>query len=369
MPSPSPSGIHSIDEQNSALQPTRTIDPVRDPRWDVFVGRHPRASVFHSSAWLQALSRTYGYEPIAYTTSLEGRELENAIVFCRIDSWLTGRRLVSLPFSDHCEPLVDARQNLQPFALALEKDAQREDWRYVEIRPINGFDLPTSFRRSVTQYRFHELSLADDLQTIFRNFHKDSIQRKIRRAERERLNYKEGSSDSLLHIFYKLFTQTRKRHNLPPPPRKWFVNLRECFGAALKIRAAFLNDQPVAAIITIQNKNSLVYKYGSSDPRFTNLGSMQMLLWTAISEAKERKLGSFDFGRSDLHQRGLAIFKSRWGAAQSTLSYSRYGIAENLRHVLDLSSNWKSSTARVLISHMQPGLLSRIGGALYRHVG
>jgi hypothetical protein len=45
------------------------LDPTNDSRWAEFVERHPRASVFHTVGWLEALRRTYGYEPVAYTTS------------------------------------------------------------------------------------------------------------------------------------------------------------------------------------------------------------------------------------------------------------------------------------------------------------
>src|SRR5216110_3070476 len=88
--------------------PAYTLDPLLDPRWPEFLERHASASIFHSRGWLEALRRTYGYEPIAYTTSPPTVDLANGLVFCRIDSWLTGRRLVSLPFSDHTEPLVDS---------------------------------------------------------------------------------------------------------------------------------------------------------------------------------------------------------------------------------------------------------------------
>ena len=40
------------------------LDPLADARWDDLLERHPRASVFHSRGWLEALKRTYGYEPI-----------------------------------------------------------------------------------------------------------------------------------------------------------------------------------------------------------------------------------------------------------------------------------------------------------------
>src|SRR2546430_5296635 len=91
---------------HDALPILYSLDPLEDPRWAEFVQRHPRASVFHTPGWLEALRRTYGYEPVVYTTSLPRAELTNGLVFCRVRSWLTGRRLVSLPFSDHCEPLV-----------------------------------------------------------------------------------------------------------------------------------------------------------------------------------------------------------------------------------------------------------------------
>ena len=46
--------------------------------------------------WLESLRLTYGYDPLVFTLSPAGRELENGIVFCRVRSWLTGRKLVSV---------------------------------------------------------------------------------------------------------------------------------------------------------------------------------------------------------------------------------------------------------------------------------
>jgi len=60
------------------------LNPLQDPRWQDLVDRHPHGSVFHSSAWLDALSRTYGYEPVVYTTSPPANKLSNGIVFSRV---------------------------------------------------------------------------------------------------------------------------------------------------------------------------------------------------------------------------------------------------------------------------------------------
>src|ERR1700752_1045362 len=99
-----------------------SIKPLKDPRWGEFLQRHPRASVFHSSPWLQALSPTYGYAPIVFTTSTAGEPLKNGIVLGRVASWLRGRRLVSLPFSDHCEPLVATQEVLSVLSAALNRE-------------------------------------------------------------------------------------------------------------------------------------------------------------------------------------------------------------------------------------------------------
>ncbi len=346
----------------------RCIEPLEDRRWDELVERHPRAAVFHSRAWLSALARTYQYRPVAYVTSADGQRLGSGMVFCQVESWLTGRRLVSLPFSDHCEPLVDRQSDLDAITMALEEEERHGQWRYIETRPLWRTPIVTSLHRAMLPFTFHELDLEPDLATLFRNCHKNSTQRKILRAERESLQCREGSTDELLDDFYKLLTITRQRHRRPPQPRDWFVNLIESFGDALKIRVTLKDNRPVAAIVTIRHKDTMYYKYGGSDRSFNHLGSMHFLLWGAIQEAKSAGLRFFDFGRTDADQHGLITFKKRWGTAQSDLIYSRYS-RDVTQSFESSATSWKYKAARYLLARMQPGVLSLAGRALYRHVG
>jgi CelD/BcsL family acetyltransferase involved in cellulose biosynthesis len=346
-----------------------TIQPIRDSRWTDFIERHPRASVFHSVAWLEALRRTYGYEPMVYTTAHPGTDLKDGLVFCRVESWLTGRRLVSLPFSDHCEPLLE---DLDPqfFSAVLEEQFRKEKWRYIEIRPLRSLEASTTHTQSTYDYCFHQLDLSPDLGTLFHNFHKDSTQRKIRRAERENLTYQQGQSQALLDIFYRLFLLTRRRHQVPPQPKRWFLNLIDCFGESLKIRVAFKGRQPVASILTLCFKDTLVYKYGCSDSQFNNLGGTHLLFWRAIQEAKEQGLRTLDMGRSDRNDVGLITFKGRWGATRSTLTYSRYtAFGHSAGMYSEASSDWKLRVAKQVFAHMPTGLFSAIGNLLYKHMG
>lgn len=359
-----------VPVQHAVCKPAYCLDPLRDLRWERFLAAHPRASMFHSSSWLAALRKTYGYECAAYTTARPGAELENAIVFAKVESWLTGRRLVSLPFSDHSEPLVDWEDDAQALESAVREEFERDGWDYIEIRPLRSFPFMKGLRSTQLNYSYHVLDLAPETNAIFENFHKSSTQRKIRRAEREGLTYREGSSEEFVDEFYRLFLLTRRRHQLPPQPKMWFQNLVESFGDALKIRLALKGGKPVAAILTIGFKDTLSYKYGACDARFNNLGCMHMLLWNAIREAKASGLRYFDFGRSNAGQESLITFKNRWGAAQSRVTYVRYGLSERSTNLFDLSAaQWKADTTKWVVSHLPSRMVSKIGELLYGHIG
>jgi len=344
---------------------TYEIDPLTDPRWNELVRVHPRSSVFHTAPWLQSLYLTYGYESVAFTISAPGEQLKSALVFCHVKSWLTGSRLVSLPFSDHCEPLVDDPADLESLLASLQQKFCHRHWNYIEIRPLQGqFQTEAFFHQSET-YCFHQLDLSPDLDTLFRGFHKDSIQRKIRRAEREGVTIERGRSERLIDTFYQLQLLTRRRHRVPPQPRTWFRNLASCFGDSLTIRVAYKDSRPLAAILTLSFKDTIVYKYGCSDPAFSSLGGTQLLFWSSIQEAKQSALRQFDFGRSDTENPGLITFKDRWGAERSSLTYWRY--PQDRSQVR--SRNKSIPVAKHIFAHAPDAVLCTIGGLLYKHFG
>jgi lipid II:glycine glycyltransferase (peptidoglycan interpeptide bridge formation enzyme) len=340
------------------------INPLCDPRWEAFVEGHPQASVFHSTNWLKALQTTYGYEPLVVTTSSPGTRLTNGLIYCRVKSWLTGRRFVSLPFSDHCEPLVNNSVELDDLLLHMKRYVDTDKWKYIEIRPIacqpSG---QTGLRRSIT-YSFHRLDLRKSTEELFRNFHKDCVQRKVRRAEREKLLYEEGNSEILLRKFYDLLVVTRRRQHLPPQPLSWFRALVAEFGDSLKIRVASKDNLPIASILTITHKQSMVYKYGCSDARFHKFGGMALLFWNAIQEANHKGLEEFEMGRSDSDNYGLIAFKEHWGAVGSELKYWRYPSTDRVT-----SNNSSRAMLRQFVRVAPDPILKAVGKLFYPHIG
>jgi hypothetical protein len=355
---------HSLEIDHS-VPAVYEIDPLSDPRWAALVENHPRSSVFHSTNWLKALETVYGYEPVAVTTCSPGATLTDGFVFCRIKSWLTGRRFVSLPFSDHCDPLVDSPDDLDAMLLHMQRDLDERKWQYIEIRPISQRPASQAGLRKTLTYRFHRLDLRKSAQELFHGFHKDCVQRKIRRAEREALKYEDGNSEALLQKFYKLLVITRRRQYLPPQPLAWFRGLIAAFGNDLKIRVASKGDLPVASILTLSNKRSVVYKYGGSVASLNKMGGMALLFWKTIQEAKDKALDELDMGRSGINNPGLIAFKDHWGATGTTLNYWRYPPPGPYVP----RSTWQKSLAHRLVQAAPDSALEAIGTLFYRHIG
>jgi hypothetical protein len=354
----------------SASMAVFKFDPLSDQRWSPFVERHSNASVFHTASWLDCLKRSYGYEPIVYTTSAPGAPLSDGIVLCRVESWLTGRRLVSLPFSDHCQPLLESQATARELFAAIQEDSIREGWRYAEVRPSAEMNGAIAEFVPIETYAHHTLDLTPDLDTLFQHFHNDCVRRKIKRAQRERLVCAGGRSPQLLKDFYGLMLLTRRRHQIPPQPRKWFANLVDCLGESVKIQVACKNQTPVAAILTLQHRDTLTYKFGCSDAAFHQFGGMHLLLWKAIQEAKQAKLRSFDLGRSEESNTGLIAFKDRWGTARTTLTY--YSYSNPKRHApqnYSRRTSWTMRFGRQVFGHVPGNIRSAVGSLFYRHIG
>jgi CelD/BcsL family acetyltransferase involved in cellulose biosynthesis len=339
------------------------IDPLHDPRWPEFVKQHPRASVFHTPNWLNALHSAYGYEPAVLSTSAPRERLTNGLVFCRLKSRLTGNRLVSLPFSDHCEPLVETKEELDAILVSFTK-AVGNQWKYVELRPTEQvLDGMSGFTQCHCYY-WHYLDLSPDRDALFRRFHKDCVQRKIRRAQREGLSYEAGNSEELLRKFYRLLILTRRRHGLPPQPYFWFQQLSRSLGEQMQVRIASHNGTPVAGIVTLKHGKTIVYKYGGSDARFNRLGGTALLFWQTILEAKREGLSQLDLGRVDLDNEGLIQFKEHWGARRATLTYLKFPGLPDITHY-----RFSGPLLRAAVRVAPEWCLIAAGKFLYPHIG
>ena len=112
---------------------------------------------------------------------------------------------MSLPFSDHCDPLVDRPDDLSEMLAFLRGEVEKGAGGRCEL-PRRRWGGP--LRRAPLQGRRRHRPTACTRSTsrgpaeeIFGGFHHSSTQRAVRRAEREGVSYEAGTSEPLLSSF------------------------------------------------------------------------------------------------------------------------------------------------------------------------
>lgn len=337
------------------------VNPLDCVGWDTMVSACPSASFFHSAAWAKTLQTTYGFVPV-YFIQIESGRLRSLLPVMEVNSWLTGRRGVSLPFTDDCEPLCSEAGSFPCLFQAAMKHGEARGWKYLECR--GGRTLFASAPASTAFYG-HRLGLSVGEAALFAKV-EGAVRRAIRKAEKSMLSVEMSQSLDAVHAFYRLQCKTRKRHGLPPQPFRFFQNI---FNHVLSQKQGFLftakyQQAPIAAAVFFHWEKKAIYKYGASDETFQQLRANNLVMWEAIKWYARNGFELLDFGRTSLTNEGLRRFKLGWGTEEHRIEYVRYDRQQSgFVNVKDESSGQHNRMFKVL-----PSFLSRlIGAALYKH--
>lgn len=340
------------------------LDPLADPRWERFVAATASASVFAHPAWLGLLARQYRYGMSALCVTGGDGEPLLGLPVARVESRLTGRRLVALPFSDVCPPVRGAGADA-------EADASLAG-ALVELRRTSGLDVEVRERLSdvpgaqvVPRFLVHRLALESDADAVLARASKSQIRRGIKKAEREGVTTRVATDRAALDAFYALHLRTRRRQGVPIQPKSFIRAFEQLFDRGLGyVMSAEHEGRTIAAAVFLAHGDTVVYKYGASDERFLAVRPNNLLFADAIRRACAAGHATLDFGRTDADNTGLAAFKRAWGAEERELSYTY--LAD--RPPREASGLVHKALAE-LIRRGPERTGQAIGSALYRHVG
>ncbi len=343
--------------------PVQIINPLKLTDWDELIQTHPSTTFFHSSHWARVLHSTYGYK-LLYFTVRDNSNLTAIIPLMEIDSFLTGKRGVSLPFTDVCEPLISKNTSADEIWNALREYGEKNNWEYIEIRGGDGLDknVPPS-----SWYYEHVLDLSKDVKCIHDNF-RDSHKRNIRKAQKEGVEVAESDSLESIKDFYRLNLITRKRHGLPPQPFSFFKNIHQ---SVIEKKQGLLliarhRGKVIAGAICFHFSDKALYKYAASDKRYQNLRPNNLIIWKALEHYCQQGHTSFNFGRTDQGHKGLKQFKSGWGAKEKRVHYYQYFFQnKKLITTLPAVDAWHTK----VFNKMPVPLLKIIGTIFYKHIG
>jgi len=346
--------------RGEAAQP---LNPLEDAQWDARLAAEGREETFFQrTAWARVLKETYAYTP-AYFATLVGEQIHSLLPVMEVDSRLTGRRGVSLPFTDYCQPLASdspAFQELFDQAVGYGRDRR---WKYLELRGGQQF-LPSA--PPSQRFYVHELALAEDEKRMFATL-APAVRRAIRKAEKQGVTVEVVQDAEGIREFYALQCRTRRKHGLPPQPFRFFQNVQRCIlaeGSGIVVLAR-QGERAVAGSVFFHTGRQAIYKFGASDETMLDLRGNDLVMWEGIKYYASKGLRKLHLGRTSLANEGLRRFKLGWGAREHAINYFKYDLRKSaFVQDRDKAFGWHNRIFAVL-----PLSWSRcLGTLLYRHV-
>ena len=345
----------------SDVNQLKIINPLDYPEWDKLVLSTRGYSFFHSSAWARVLNESYGYKPLYFTLIDDGRLL-SLIPCMEIKSILTGKRAVSLPFTDYCEPILSHPQTMMLNAIiSYGKEAS---WKSIELR--FGVSSLQQISPSYTYYG-HTLDISGKEDEIYSTF-RHSTKRNIKKAIKEGVKIRILNSLDSISEFYRLNCITRKGHGIPPQPYIFFEKIYEHVLSKNKgfVVLASHDNTNIAGAIYFHFGEKATYKYGASDRNYQHLRANNLVMWEAIKWFSQNGYKRLCFGRTEPDNKGLLQFKRGWGTDERILNYYKYDIKSET-FVSEISH--LSGVHNKVFHNMPISLLRITGSVLYKHIG
>jgi len=335
-------------------------------QWDKFVESHPKGSPYHLSYWMRVLHKTYSFTPFMYVQKNDNENISGIVPCFFIKGFFKGNRIVSLPFTDSCDPLLnDHSQEKELWQKIINE--HKDNIKYMEIR---GSLLQDSGLVCHNYYKLHVLNLGSDISEVEKNIDKKTIRYSIRKAQKGGIEIREENTQWGIEEIYRLNFLTRKKHGVPPQPFAFFKNIFDdlVLKGYASILLAVFNSKTLAGGVFLKFKETYYYKYNASDPQcLSKQNPNHLLTWHAIQKATQEGYRFFDFGRTSPDNMGLMRYKEMWGAKSVDLPYYYY--PKIMGAVSQKESGLLFRTLTRVWQSLPDAVVKRIGPIICKHMG
>jgi CelD/BcsL family acetyltransferase involved in cellulose biosynthesis len=352
--------------------PVFVVEPWTDARWDAYVASHARATVYHTSAWIQLVCEIGRYPSLCLLCEQGGR-VTGVLPLVAVESRLTGRRISTLPFSDTCFALADDNETAASLLEEARAVRLRRGALFYEMRGApalrDGSDVEAAgFARS-SHFANYLIPLAGDAEAVRKTFSRTAVRQTISKGERLGVVIRVAGDARGLDAFYDLYVKNRRRHGIPPQPKSLFARILERMNDAPQARLylAEHESKAYAGLIVVRYNGVTYAKYEGVDETRRDLVPLYPLFWRSIEDAVLAGDRFYDFGRTAADNPGLNEFKQRWGTTRVELPYYFDPPREGVSVVRNDSLKYRVFTAA--FRRMPESWSIKIGERIFRHFG
>ncbi len=180
---------------NSSNYSIAEIDPLVDERWDSFVENHPFGWICHHSEWKKVLERSFRHLVAHYFVILRGGKIQAGLPVFEVRSWLTGNRLVSIPFATIFDPLISSDEDLAALISAVIELSRERNIDKIEIRTLKSSSFFSKTALGAAEcYKHHYLPLDRPPEELLKTFHRSCVRQRITRAMKSGIEVMEGKT-------------------------------------------------------------------------------------------------------------------------------------------------------------------------------
>lgn len=362
-----------VNEHASKLHFERATLTHKD-EWDSFVLAHNEATPYHLFAWGEAVQNAYGFAMHYWLArDTQSNQIVAVLPAIKIRSVKGRYSLCSLPYCDLGGILAN---NEASYAAMLEYATDTYG------QSLNGNSPHKHTSALALELRNHEnellevseasagikvrmlLPLPENADALMAQF-KSKLRSQIRKAEKNGLSYKivtpqQSNAGQATDEFYDIIAQNMHLLGSPVHSKAWYEEIIKAYNSNLYLALVYSEDVAVGAALIISTQNKAVVPWASTRAQYNRLAPNMLLYWALLSEAANRGIQEFDFGRSTVGE-GTYNFKKQWGAVPQKLVWQQYQNGEMQNTITNSSS---TSKARNLVENVWRRLPLSVSTAL-----
>lgn len=332
------------------------------------MSKHPLGWLCHLSGWKRILEKTFHHIEGHYLARIENGEIQAGLPLYEVKSWLTGNKLVSIPYATLSDPLIATESDMKTLldeGIKLNNALGRS---HIEIGTFASHEMiGNNLMASHCNYKQHYLLLDKKPEEIKKSFDRTCVRQRISRAMKSNLIVRKGFNEDDLKSFYQLYVMTRKKNGLPPQPYKFIKAIWGEFNRTGNVTLLLVEHDKsvIGGILLFKFKKRVSLEYAASNNEYLNLSPNHLLYWEAIKSAFEEGYEVFDFGRTNINNYGLMDFKKRWGTTVvdlPTFYYPNDTISNS-----GTENSLKYKLVNKICRNLPDVALKAIGNFVYRH--
>lgn len=330
-------------------------------KYDEYVFAHADKTPYHLSAWQFTCEQAYKMPTLGRIAYLDDKVV-GILPAVHLKRPIVSNLVCSLPYCDLGHALVDNDEVKQALLDSVKSELSQYKaaaWEYRDTATKEDLTTPQTGEKVRML-----LPLPESAEVLLKSF-KSKLRSQIKKAEKNGLTAKIGSSAEYVNEFYQVYAHNMRDLGSPPHSIDWFKTLANEYQNHIQICLVEHDNKCIGAGIILLIGNKACIPWASTLREHNRLAPNMLLYWALLAHCADSGIEEFDFGRSSYGE-GTYKFKAQWGA-----QYQRFENRipnTNQPKIQEHGNSRLRAIFEKALKKMPVNMLISFGGALRKYI-